>query len=427
MRTKYKQLLFIITIFTMLFCLTRIKTSALETPDKTEITYCVSADEGRLLLNWNLKEVDGYELNLAQNEAFNKNPQILEYASDIRKASLVNLPTVTYYARIRCYNIVNNEKVYSDWSDVSTVDIHKHYYTRTISKRPTCTENGTYSYKCDCGRYYKMPINKFGHNYELVSEGTADKCSELKCTRCGDIQETKEHDFEVTKTVEATCQHAGSKEYTCKNCGYVKTEKTSDKVNHKYEVVKTENGKTISECIYCHSQIVLASSSQGTNNTSTKDDNKTVDKTYTIDLGNGQTTTVVGHYETSMADEIFNELNEYRASKGLKKLAKASDALQNAANIRGYEIVYTFDHYRPNGDRALISFRDSTRCCAENIAKYQKSATEVMTDWKNSSSHNSNMISKYPKSVAISVFAEKYLNRSGKVKYRYHFVQFFGW
>lgn len=73
-----------------------------------------------------------------------------------------------------------------------------------------------------------------------------------------------------------------------------------------------------------------------------------------------------------MANEIFTQLNDYRESKGLAALKKGSTALQNAANIRATEITYYFDHYRPNGERALISFTGSTGCCAENMQNIKK-------------------------------------------------------
>ena len=428
---KYKKIIGIVLIMVLLgMFITTIKPSAVETPSKTEITYCVSSDEGRLLLNWTLKNVDGYELNLAQNETFNRNPQTLIYNGDSRKASLTSLaPGITYYVRVRTFNMINGEKVYSDWSAISTINIHKHYYTRTISQYPTCNQNGIYSYKCNCGRYFKMPINKFGHNYELVSDTNSDKCGEYKCTRCGDVKNSVEHNYKLTKTVTATCQEDGYKEYTCQNCGDVKTEKTSDKLSHDYRKVNETNTEITYQCVYCHDTYTetIKNETVETKPTENKTENDTEDKEYVVDLGNGKTTTLVGHYDRKMAEEIFEQLNDYRTSIGMPTLANASSKLQEAADIRSYEIANTFEHYRPNGERALISFRDTTSCCAENIAKYQKSATEVMTDWKNSVGHNSNMISKYPKSVAVSVFAEKYLNKYGDVKYRYHFVQFFGW
>ena len=151
------------------------------------------------------------------------------------------------------------------------------------------------------------------------------------------------------------------------------------------------------------------------------------DVEYEVDLGNGEKTKITGHYDLEMAREIFEKLNKYREENGVPELAEGSEKLQEAANIRGYEIAHTFDHVRPNGVRALTSFSSSTHCCAENIAAYQRTAESVMTDWKESAGHNANMLSKYATSVSISVFAEPYLNRNGDVRYRYYFVQLFAW
>ena len=79
------------------------------------------------------------------------------------------------------------------------------------------------------------------------------------------------------------------------------------------------------------------------------------------------------------------------------------------------------------GERALTSLSKATGCCAENLAKYQTSVTQVMDCWKESSGHNANMISKYTTSVAISVFVKAQKNDDGTISYTYHYVQLFGW
>ena len=394
-------------------------------PERTEITKCQSPDEGRLIVYWNQKDVDGYELNIAQNSDFTKNAKTFTYDRGRYRVSLGNVPTVTYFVRMRTFVNVDGEKAYSDWSDVVNIDIHSHNYTRTISVKPTCDKNGTYLYTCSCGDTYTFPIRKLGHNYQYVKTGTAEECGKSVCTRCGNVNEVVQHNFQLTKETEATCQNEGTKEYTCTYCGYVKTEKTSDKTDHHYEKTSETDKEIVYECTVCHKTYSEAKKVSNVKNEEKTE--KTKDKTYTIDLGNGKTITVVGHYEREMASEIFNQLNAYRKEQGLATLSNGNDKLQAAADIRAYEIVNKFDHYRPNGERALISFKDTTGCCAENIARYQKSATEAMNGWKNSASHNKNMISKYPKSVSISVFAEKYTNKRGKTYYRYHYVQFFGW
>ena len=149
---------------------------------------------------------------------------------------------------------------------------------------------------------------------------------------------------------------------------------------------------------------------------------------YEVELGkdNIARTVVIGHYEKEMAQKIFEQLNAYRIANGLPELADASTALQGAADIRGYEIGYSFSHTRPNGEGALYSFDGKINACAENIAAYQSSVEEVMKDWKESSGHNANMLSTYAKSVAISVFAMPYVNYDGTIGYVYYYVQLFG-
>ena len=172
--TKHKKMIGIVLTMVLLSVgLFTMKASAVNTPSGTDITFCVSSDEGRLSLKWTPKNVDGYELNLAQNKEFTKNPQILTYDGLSRKASLTGLPSVTYYVRVRTFIKNGGEKLYSDWSSVSTINIHKHDYTGSI-KYHTCTETETYYYKCTCGRYFKMLINQFGHNFERKWRNTGN-------------------------------------------------------------------------------------------------------------------------------------------------------------------------------------------------------------------------------------------------------------
>lgn len=145
------------------------------------------------------------------------------------------------------------------------------------------------------------------------------------------------------------------------------------------------------------------------------------DKVYSIDLGGGRETTVSGHHDKKMAKEIFNLVNEYRVQKGLHELKEASVELQNAADIRSYEIANTFSHDRPNGEIGLFAFYFTTGSFAENIAAYQRSAVQVMNAWKNSPGHNMNMLLEEATSLAVGVFAKE--TSSGV--YSYYFVQLF--
>lgn len=173
-----------------------------------------------------------------------------------------------------------------------------------------------------------------------------------------------------------------------------------------------KNGKTYS-CVVT----VTAKTTSGANASSS-----TQDKEYVVNLRNGKKTTIVGHYDRTRAKEIFNQLNTYRANKGLSKLKEADTTLQAAADVRGYEIGYSFSHDRPSGVQVLESYFDSAGACAENIAYGYNTAASVMDAWKKSSGHNQNMLWNYPKSVAVTAFAKK----TGTNSYTYYYVQLFG-
>lgn len=52
---------------------------------------------------------------------------------------------------------------------------HKHSYSESITKEPTCTKEGEKAYKCKCGDSYTEPIPATGHHYE---SGKCINCSE---------------------------------------------------------------------------------------------------------------------------------------------------------------------------------------------------------------------------------------------------------
>ena len=67
---------------------------------------------------------------------------------------------------------------------------HRHAYTATVTKQPTCTETGEKTYTCSCGHQYKDVISKTGHNaggWEVKENATCKKegTEVKKCTSCG--------------------------------------------------------------------------------------------------------------------------------------------------------------------------------------------------------------------------------------------------
>lgn len=302
-----------------------------------------------------------------------------------------------------------------------------HNYKLIKSVKPTCEKDGYKKYKCGCcNKTSTTKYKKLGHKWKTLEETkpTCENTGQKKeeCVNCHKVRTTylkaTGHDYAtIIEQKKPTCQEKGYTVYECKNCDKVKKVEVPV-ADHKYsitiekkEATEEEDGYLITQCQYCGK---------------TKRQTLTVDRTYTIDLGDGKTTTVVGHYEREMEEEMFNAVNEYRRENNIPELGKGSDKLKTAADIRGYEISYYFDHNRPNGERALISFKHTSRCCGENIARGQKYVEKAMIDFKNSSKHNALMLLDYPDVLSVSVFAKYEGTVNGKKQYSLHYVQFYG-
>ena len=92
-------------------------------------------------------------------------------------------------------------------------DFHKHSYTETVTKEPTCIEAGEKTYTCECGDSYTEVIPATGHHYENG-----------ECTDCGEKDpDFHKHSYTETVTKEPTCAEAGEKTYAC-DCGDSYTE-----------------------------------------------------------------------------------------------------------------------------------------------------------------------------------------------------------
>ena len=110
-------------------------------------------------------------------------------------------------------------------------DYHKHSYTETITKEPTCTEAGEKTFTCDCGDSYTEEIAAKGHRY-----GDDDKC-----TDCGELNPDHKHSYTEKVTKEPTCTEKGEKTYTC-GCGDSYTE----------EIPALGHNFVDGECDRCH-------------------------------------------------------------------------------------------------------------------------------------------------------------------------------
>ncbi len=121
----------------------------------------------------------------------------------------------------------------SESTDTETPE-HTHNYEITSSVEPTCTEEGSNIYTCECGETYTETIEALGHDYVLTDtieptcgeEGSKEyTCSRCDATYTETLEATGEHTWdsgEVTKP--ATCTEAGETTYTCTTCESTKTE-----------------------------------------------------------------------------------------------------------------------------------------------------------------------------------------------------------
>ena len=92
----------------------------------------------------------------------------------------------------------------------------------------------------------------------------------------------------------------------------------------------------------------------------------------------------------SMAREAFDIVNQYRADVGLDALTW-NDAIYEGTKIRAQELVTSYSHTRPNGERCSTVISDFSYV-GENIYAGPTSASQACTGWYNSEGHRNNML-----------------------------------
>lgn len=213
------------------------------------------------------------------------------------------------------------------------------------------------------------------------------------------------HSYVMTK-VAATCEENGKIKYTCSVCGdsYEEDDEASPALGHNYtsnEIVVTATqyspGTRRFICGVCGATKDLAYGY--------------AHKVWAYD----GTHVVYGYWDTSCEQEIFDLLNEYRVSQGLKALKKSS-VISETAHQRALEIAYSYrhNHSRPTNERWRTAYPDDS-LCGENIASGQADAQEVTTGWIESPDHEENMSSTTFGYVGIGVFVRVDCPESGEV------------
>ena len=101
--------------------------------------------------------------------------------------------------------------------------------------------------------------------------------------------------------------------------------------------------------------------------------------------------------------EIVKDYTPEKVAAGLAEL-KWSNSLEMAAMIRATEIKQSFSHTRPNGTAWYTVNQND--CYGENLARGFNTAEDTVTGWKNSPTHNANLMDPGFKTCAIAIYEE---------------------
>ena len=148
-----------------------------------------------------------------------------------------------------------------------------HYYDETVTRQPTCMEDGELYRECImCGETETLPIYA-SEEYHVLEEVSVEEptCGEtgkrnMICTLCGfegyyELPATNEHSYEVTSLTEPSCTEFGERIETCSGCGDVKSGMISA-LGHDWGDPVTTNatctvdGSVVTSCTRCTEQTV---------------------------------------------------------------------------------------------------------------------------------------------------------------------------
>ena len=140
---------------------------------------------------------------------------------------------------------------YSHKKTEQTAPALGHAYTSSVTKEPTCTENGVRTHTCSrCGDSYTETISKTGHKHTEIRGDKEASCTvdgytgDTYCTDCGTKIKTGKtipktgHTWTKGDVVkEATCSEEGKRIYICSTCHEEKEEPIAKKA-HTWEVFR---------------------------------------------------------------------------------------------------------------------------------------------------------------------------------------------
>lgn len=105
---------------------------------------------------------------------------------------------------------------------------------------------------------------------------------------------------------------------------------------------------------------------------------------------------VLNEQAANYEKEVLRLVNVERSKENLQALNLHSK-LSQATAIRANELVESFSHTRPSGERCFTVFKEvgiaSYYACGENIAAGQKTPEQVVSGWMSSPGHRANILS----------------------------------
>lgn len=120
--------------------------------------------------------------------------------------------------------------------------VHEHSYIETVTKEPTCVEEGIKTFTCSCGNKYTEQIEMVAHSYDTDIITKVNTCTEkgirlISCSVCNDTYEEEieplgheKGEWVITK--EPTCTNSGNEVVNCKRCGDQLEERSIEAIGH---------------------------------------------------------------------------------------------------------------------------------------------------------------------------------------------------
>ena len=259
-------------------------------------------------------------------------------------------------------------------------DNHTHF-TESVRVEPTYKTTGVKRFTCDgCGYYYTESIPRLDCPHAHTNIKDLADGSWKVCKDCGEK-------LSKVSSIPSRCNHIGTK----KKQVLVKAPTSTEWGE---AAMVCECGKTAStEKLHPYSE-------------------------YQVTKPDGSVVTVYGWFDYEWAHEIAEQTNAYRVENGLNAL-HYNENLQNGSDQRALDTVVSFSHTRPNGTK-WNTLLPQWRYGGENLASGQTTVESAMNAWKNSESHNANLLygiksDQTPfKGISVGVFHRYVFNSSSK-------------